>query len=46
MVPERIWLMLRALAEARAIEEGGRPNASAIVAELVQKASEEKPRAC
>lgn len=33
------WRMLRALAEARALERGGRPNASAIVAELVERES-------
>jgi hypothetical protein len=45
VVPERVWRMLRALAEAKALQAGGRPSASAIVAELVEQASEEKPRA-
>lgn len=43
VVPERIWLMLRGLAEARAIEEGGKPNGSQVVADLVERESR-RPR--
>ena len=43
VVPKRVWLMLRQLAEDRAVEEGGKPNASAIVAELVERESR-RPR--
>ncbi len=37
VIPERVWRMLRDLAEAKAIERGGRPNASAVVADLVSR---------
>ena len=37
VVPERIWQALRQLAEHRALADGGRPSASAIVVELVKR---------
>jgi hypothetical protein len=33
-----IWRKLRALAEARALREGGRPSANAVVEDLVERA--------
>jgi hypothetical protein len=36
--------MLRQLAEDRAIEEGGRANASAVIATLVQREAERKTK--
>ena len=41
-----IWQALRALAELRALRVGGRPSASAVVAELVTEAAakREAPR--
>lgn len=44
-VPERIWRALRALSERRALENGGRPSMSATVAELVERAAEQRPEA-
>ena len=38
-VPESVWRLLRGLAEKRALREGGKPNASAVVAELVERES-------
>jgi hypothetical protein len=35
-VPERIWTALRALAEQRALAEGGRPSVAALVVDLVE----------
>ena len=42
VVTRRVWALLRQLAEAKALAQGGRPSASAVVAELVQNASEGK----
>jgi hypothetical protein len=36
-LPRSVWLGLRALAADRAAEIGGRPSASAVVAELVRE---------
>lgn len=36
-VPEEVWKALRALAERRALAEGGRPNVSGIVVQLVER---------
>ncbi len=36
-VPRRVWSILRALAERGALERGGRPNASRVVAELLER---------
>jgi hypothetical protein len=36
-VPQRIWLMLRALSEARALEVGGRPSVSALLVALTEE---------
>lgn len=47
-VPGRIWSALRQLAEQRALAGTGRPNVSAVVAELVEaetKRQEAAPRA-
>ena len=41
-IPERIWRALRALAEHKALEAGGRPSASAVIAELVDAAAARK----
>lgn len=35
----RDWLALRRLAELRAVEEGGKPSAAAVVAELIREES-------
>lgn len=44
-VPERIWTLLRGLAQRRTLEVGGRPNASAVVCELVEaEAARRAPR--
>jgi hypothetical protein len=42
-VPEHVWRLLRALAEHRALAKGGKPNASAIVSELIERESR-RPR--
>ena len=36
-VTERTWLLLRALAERRAIEAGGKASCSAIVTDLIER---------
>jgi hypothetical protein len=42
-IPEHIWEALRILAGQRALEQGGgRPSASAVVAELVQREAERR----
>ena len=43
VVPQRIWTLLRSLAERRALEEGGRPSVSAMVAALAEKAVRADP---
>lgn len=35
-VTPQVWQLLRGLVERRTIDEGGRPNASAILSELVE----------
>ena len=44
-VPRRVWLMLRALAEDRALRDGGRANVSATIADLAEEKSKDKARA-
>ncbi len=44
-LPEQVWRQLRALAEERATRVGGRPSASAVLAELVAAASRPRQRA-
>lgn len=41
-VSSRVWRLLRALAEHKALEAGGRPSASAVIAELVDAAAARK----
>jgi hypothetical protein len=35
-IPTRVWLLLRALAEQRAVEAGGRASVSGVVVELAE----------
>ena len=44
-LPEAVWHQLRMLAEERASRVGGRPSASAVLAELVIGASGSRRRA-
>ena len=44
-VPRRVWLMLRALAEDRALKAGGRANVSATIADLAEDKAKERSRA-
>jgi hypothetical protein len=43
-VPRRVWIALRALAEARALEHGGRASVSAVVADLAEEKAREADR--
>lgn len=35
-IPQRIWILLRALAEQRAVEAGGRASVSGVVVDLAE----------
>lgn len=41
-VPAHVWRLLRELAQMRAEAKGGRPSASAVVADLVQRESRKR----
>jgi hypothetical protein len=43
-VSRRVWVMLRALAEARAIEEGGRASVSGVIAAMAEEKSAQAER--
>ena len=43
-IKQSTWRALRALSEARALEVGGRPSASAVVEELVEAAARRRGR--
>ncbi len=38
-----VWQALRRLAEARSLEQGGRPNASAVVSALIEREAKRRP---
>jgi hypothetical protein len=40
-VPKRVWAMLRALSEAKALEVGGRPSVSGVIVELAEAKARE-----
>ena len=43
-VPQRIWRLLRALSETRALEVGGRPSVSGLLVDLAEAAARKTPR--
>jgi hypothetical protein len=45
VVPRRIWQLLRLLAEDRALEHGGKPSVSALIASLAEAEEKARPRA-
>jgi predicted DNA-binding ribbon-helix-helix protein len=44
-VPERVWRMLRALAEARSLADGGKPSVSAVITALTEEKARQDERA-
>jgi predicted DNA-binding ribbon-helix-helix protein len=43
-INRKVWRMLRALAETRALEVGGRPSVSALVADLAEEKAAQQAR--